>query len=93
MSHDQKPGKMRVVGSSAAAAPQRRRGDTGSDAGGAIVAGAAGGAGSAAGAGSALVAGEAMAAAPSGKLGMMPVMLFIAGCAIGGAALPLLGII
>ena len=94
MSYDQKPGKMRVVGSSSAA-PQRRRGD-----GAAGVAGAAGSAGVAAGALASTSAGVPGGTAANGtatEQGSKPVLLmgliFIAGCAIGGVALPLLGVI
>lgn len=79
MSHDQKPGKMRVVGSSAS----RRRGDVVPAA-----AGAAGAAGTAAGA--------VIANAPVAPARMSPVLLiimFVIGCALGGAALPFLGVL
>lgn len=87
MSHDQKPGKVRVVGN-AAAAPQRRRSDgsaanavvvSPSVAGGSVASGSAG-------------PGQPVAAG-SGKPPMLLVALFIVGCAIGGAVLPLLGIV
>ena len=92
MSHDQKPGKMRVVGSSAAVAPapQRRRTDGASAT--AVATGVSGTAVPAAG-GAPGAAAAGLAAATSGN--RRPVMLlgllFVAGCAIGGAALPLLG--
>lgn len=77
MSHDQKPGRMRVV-SNAAAAPQRRRDDGAEPA--AVTAASA-----------ASPAGAPALAAPQGKPVKLLVLLFIAGCAVGGAALPLLG--
>lgn len=75
MSHDQKPGRLRVV-SNAASAPQRRRGDAASDA-------------------QQDVAGPATApvATSSRKPALLLAMLFIVGCAAGGAALPFTGLI
>jgi hypothetical protein len=101
MSHDQKPGKMRVVGSSAPT-PQRRRNDAAGNATGGATSGAAGGAiapgtagvvAGAAGTDSALAAGTGTATAQRGKPVLMLGLVFIAGGAIGGAALPLLGIV
>lgn len=76
MSHDQKPGKVRVVGGRSAA-PSRRRDDAALDAeepGSALV-----------------VAGEGDTAgeAGRGRSQLMLAALFVTGCAIGGAALPL----
>lgn len=81
MSQDQKPGRMRVVsGGTVAAAPvpQRRRGD---GANAVTVANESGHATAPAGA----------VPARTGKAGLMLAILFLASCAIGGAALPLLG--
>lgn len=74
MSHDQKPNRVRLLGS--ADTPQRRRGDTAP----VIVDGTPGGAKQAAGGG-----------AGSGG-GMMLALIFIMGCAIGGAALASVGL-
>ena len=82
MSNDQKPARMRVVsGGAAAAAPQRRLSD-------------AAGAGGVAAPVPAKAAGAPAAAssARTGKLVAVLAILFVAGCAIGGAALPLLGL-
>ena len=71
MSHDRKPGKMRLVGT--AGAPTRRREDAG------VVA-------------IALVAPDGNAIAPDAapkSSGRLLTALFVAGCALGGAALPL----
>ena len=93
MSHDQKPGKMRVVGTSTAVAnnAQRRRGDA---MGGADVAPAAGAAGANAVAPAAAgTPNAAVTAAATSRAPMLLAGLFIAGCAIGGVTLPLLGVL
>lgn len=77
MSHDQKPGKMRVVGNSAS---KRRRGDVDPFAAG--VAGRAPGT---------VVAGGSVA--PAKKSPVLLIAVFVIGCAIGGAALPFLGVL
>jgi len=79
MSHDQKPGRMRVVGN-AAPAPQRRRGDGGGSAGGALATGSA-----------SASAAAPVATARSAAPGRLLALLFVVGCAAGGAAFPLLG--
>ena len=79
MSRDQKPGKMRVVGS-ASAVPARRRNDgvpadqLGTPA-------------------NAIAASASTTAATSKKPSLILVVLFLAGSAVGGAAIPFLGII
>ena len=83
MSQDLKPGRMRVVsgGNNAAApVPQRRRGD---GATAVTVENESSHAAAAAGA----------VPARNGKTGLMLAILFLASCAIGGAALPLLGVL
>lgn len=76
MSHDQKPGKVRVVGGRSAA-PSRRHDDLapGADETGSALA----------------VAGERDTAgeAGRGRSQLLLAALFVAGCAIGGVALPL----
>lgn len=70
MSHDQKPGKMRVVAGAAPVA-HRRRGDLAADAS---------------------QASSTPAATPSArKPALLLGILFVVGCAAGGAALPLTG--
>lgn len=74
MSHDQKPGKLRVVGQ---ASPGRRRTDV-------VVASAA-------------ALPTTIDAPAADRAAKKPVLLlsllFVAGCALGGAALPLLGLV
>ena len=92
MSRDQRPGKMRVVGSGGSA-QQRRRNDLAPQAGTGTSVGATGPA-SAAGTPAGLAAkGRAAPAAKSGKPVMLLALLFVVGCAVGGAALPLLGVL
>lgn len=74
MSHDQKPGKVRVVGG--ASASTRRRDDA-TTVGDATPTSAA-------------VAEDAAIPMPAKTGGRLLAMLFVAGCAIGGAGLPLL---
>jgi hypothetical protein len=78
MSQDQRPGKMRVVGHGT---PQRRRGDK--------VAAPVEGADIAATAGPSADLAEPIRS----KANILLTLLFILGCALGGAALPLLGIL
>lgn len=76
MSHDQKPGRMRVV-SGTAATPKRRRGDVAASAPpgpGAQVVEA--------------VPSPALPAAAAARRGRLLAPLFLLGCAIGGAAVP-----
>ena len=84
MSHDQKPGKVRVVGN-AAAVPQRRRND--------VVIDAPASPASPGAAGSPAAAAASRAGATAGGRQVLLAVLFVIGCAIGGAALPLLGIL
>lgn len=76
MSHDQKPGKVRVVGGGADAVQHRRRAD---DAPAAVVADPTS---------------ETATAEPAPrKSTLLLPMLFVSGCAIGGAALPLMRVL
>lgn len=80
MSHDQKPGRMRVVTSPAADAQRRRDDDAGAQNTGAS-------------AGSAVPTVSitpAVASGKSSKPNRLLAILFVAGCALGGAGLPLL---
>lgn len=81
MSHDQKPGRMRVVAGPAAEA-QRRRDD------GAVAQDT--GAGADTGIAPAVAAASALATGKSSKTHRLLAVLFVAGCALGGAGLPLL---
>ena len=79
MSRDQKPGKMRVV-AGASATQARRREDAAIDGQAETPVLATG-------------AAAVTPAAKSGKSSALLVILFLAGCAVGGAALPFLGVI
>jgi hypothetical protein len=87
LSHDQRPGRLRVVQDSAKPAAGRRAGDnaaaTGASAKGVeiVQAGAAGAAGTAG------AAGAAIAAKP--RLPLLQAALFLVACAIGGVAIAL----
>jgi hypothetical protein len=76
MSYDQRPGKMRVVGDSAAAQQARRSGDAANAAATAVVENGAVAAGA---------AGSAAAARAKGGVSLLGILMFLIACAIGGA--------